>query len=347
MSSVGQAVGGVVGVVVGAIYGGPVGALYGFQIGAGVGGYVDPAQTTVQGQKIGELAVQTSREGVPRPVVFGASRPIGGNIIATTEPNIVVKREESGGKGGGGSTTVENEEVYRTYAIRVCEGPITGYKRIWRNGKLVYDAKATSQTGIDNNNQFLSLATLYLGAYDQMPDSTLQAVFGVDNVVAHRGTAYMVIDNENLTQLGGAIPQYMFEVERCEGFFITSQPYAVEFRDAIDVAATINNAGLLSPPREPMDISGSINSIDLVVAVLYSQYDMQPEPMDISGSVNSIDLVVTVIYSQYDMQPEPMDISGSVNSIDLVVTVGYINYDMQPEPMDISASINTISLVTV
>ena len=36
------------------------------------------------------------------------------------------------------------------------------------------------------------------------------------------------MDNELLNDTGGAVPQWVFEVERCEGFILTSHPYAVE-----------------------------------------------------------------------------------------------------------------------
>lgn len=202
--------GGAVGATFGAILGGPWGALQGFMIGSSLGSALDPPEQP--GQKVGELVAQTVREGDPRPIVYGTSRPIGGNIIAATKPTIVKKRH---GKGGGGSTS---EEVFRTYAIRVCEGPDIAYRRIWRNGALVYDTSGTSPDATvtsRNNTRFLRNVTLYDGSFSQMPDPVLQATFGVDAVPPHRGTAYMVMDNENLTQLAGAIPQWSFEVTNC------------------------------------------------------------------------------------------------------------------------------------
>lgn len=212
-----QVVTGIVGGTIGFLIGGPTGALYGAQLGLSAGGYLFAPDQTIKGPTVGELSAQTSKEGVPRPIIFGTARPIGGNIIATTEAEVRIHRErQKSGKGGGSKTTVESEEVFRTYAIRICEGPVGGIRRVWRNGKLVYFADSEDPVQIENNAFFLELATFYLGDYDQMPDPALEAAFGVENVVAHRGTCYMVINDENLTQLGGAIPQYAFEVTSCE-----------------------------------------------------------------------------------------------------------------------------------
>ncbi|WP_444909334.1 hypothetical protein [Microbulbifer sp. TRSA005] len=189
--------------------------------------------TTIQGRKFDKIQLQTSKAGVPRQIIFGRVKPVIGNIIATTPPKIVKKKQKQKSGKGGGKTEVVNEEVYRTYAIRICEGPITGICKVWRNNELVYDRDSADPTQIDNNQAFLQLAEFFLGGFKQMPSAVLQAAFGISNVPAHRGTCYLVIDNENLTSTGGAIPQYAFEVERSEGFTLTSKPYPLESVDAL------------------------------------------------------------------------------------------------------------------
>ncbi|MCO1336983.1 hypothetical protein MO867_21905 [Microbulbifer sp. OS29] len=189
--------------------------------------------TTIQGRTFDDIQIQTSKAGVPRQIIFGRVLPVVGNIIATTEPKIVKKKEKQKSGKGGGSTTVVNEEIYRTYAIRICEGPITGIRRVWRNNELVYHRDSSDATQLINNRAFLQLAEFFLGDWEQMPSAVMQAAFGIDNVPAHRGTCYLVIDNENLTSTGGAIPQYAFEVERQEGRVVTSRPYALEAVDAL------------------------------------------------------------------------------------------------------------------
>lgn len=191
-----------------------------------------PGDPKMAPQTLGELSSQTAKEGDPRPIVYGIGRPIGGNMMYMSQP---IKRMvktyvgKAGGKGGGKKKKQyqDVEHVYRYYAIRVCEGPITGYRRIWRNGALVYDGRKGSAWGAKNNHLFFKTYRLYTGSWNQMPDSVLQARQGMD-IPAYRGTAYLVANNEDLTDFGGAIPQWQFEVVRSEGYYLTSRPYALE-----------------------------------------------------------------------------------------------------------------------
>lgn len=195
----------VVGAIVGAYFGNPQ---LGWAIGSAIGNAVDPQ--VIKGPSIGELAQQTSSEGGPRPWVFGLSPPIAGNVIATGEPRIV-KRKKSSGKGG---PKVETESVYRTYAVGVSE-TVGGFVRVWRNSQLVYDVSADSQVSAEDNLLFLEHARFFLGTFDQEPSPDLEALFGVGTTPAHRGTAYMVMADEDLTDFRGAIPQWTFQVQRC------------------------------------------------------------------------------------------------------------------------------------
>jgi hypothetical protein len=208
-----------IGTVVGAYFGAPQ---LGFMIGSMIGNAVDPQ--IIKGPSIGDVATQTSQEGVPRPIVFGLSPPIAGNIIVAGPPRKVI-RKKSQGKGG---PKVKTEHVYRTYAIGICEGPITEVVRVWRNSELVWDAKEDEEINYHsfndegfagyfirratNNAVFTDNVQFFEGTYDQEPPPELEEIFGVGNVPAHRGTAYMLVVNEDLTDLRGAIPQYMFQV---------------------------------------------------------------------------------------------------------------------------------------
>ena len=192
-----------------------------------------PKPPKLAAQTLGELSQQTAKEGEPRPIVYGIGRPIGGNVIYMSQPirkMVKTYAGEAGGKGGGGKKKKQYqdvEHVYRYYAIRVCEGPITGYRRIWRNGALVYDGRKGSDWGAKNNHLFFETYRLYTGSWTQMPDSVLQSQQEMD-IPAYRGTAYLVANNEDLTDFGGAIPQWQFEVARSEGYYLTSRPYALE-----------------------------------------------------------------------------------------------------------------------
>lgn len=238
--------GAIVGGAVGFVVGGPVGLAVGIAAGL-AGGLLLGGQSgqKIPTQRIGELAKQTAKEGEPRPIVWGRVRPIAGNIMHCSKPRIVrqeVKGQSSGGKGGKKKAPKQYEErVFRTYAIRICEGPITAVVRVWRNNKLVYDARG-NDWGAKNNGVFMRRARFYLGGWSQMPDPTLESIWGAGEVPGYRGTCYMVVGEEDLTDQGGAVPQYIFEVERAEGTYLTSKPYRVL---TIDHLASTPNANEL------------------------------------------------------------------------------------------------------
>lgn len=293
----------------------------------GIAGYLDrkmnpDADPTVQ--RLGDISQQTAKEGDPRTIVWGRVRPIGGNIIHCQTPvkRWVVTSTSSGGKGGGKKKKQEQktEHVYRTYAIGVCEGPITAFSRIWRNNKLVYDGRGTAW-GARNNGVFLSSFRLYLGGWAQMPDPTLQSIWGAGNVPAYRGTAYMVSIDEDLTDQGGMVPQWQFEVERAEGIYYTSKPYAIESVENLQ----LNEAdGLVAPfdPTDELELSGvSVTSGSLRdPLIIYS--DWPEESIDLEElSVLSGDLREPLVdYS--DWPEESIDLNGlSVISGELRVTI--------------------------
>lgn len=199
----------IVGAVIGAYFGGPQGAQIGYAIGSLVGNAVDPL--VVDGPKIGDVANQTSSEGVYQPIYFGTAQGAG-NIIAQG-PNVIRKRRQSQGKGGGPITVTET--LFKTFAIRIGvswrgEEGITGVSRIWENGKLVYDIREGS-TIPQESAEFSQKFRLYLGTDTHAPDPALEAIYGVGNTPSYRGRAYIVFPLYDITQWK-AIPQYTFEV---------------------------------------------------------------------------------------------------------------------------------------
>lgn len=336
---------GAAGAVVGFFIGGPAGAAYGFAAGFGIGTLVGNMMPGVQGPRMGEVAQQTSKEGVPRPIVYGVARPIAGNLIYLAEPTF--KNFKYAGR-----------RTYRTFAIRVCEGPVNGIRRVWEDNKLVYDALAEEGSEqAENNEEFLKYATFHLGNWDQMPDPVLEAEFGVGEVPAHRGTCYMVVESKNVTSRGGAVPQYVFEVVRTEGFILTSEPYPVETVDTMDVSAAIDGGTLQTILKiydqwapEHMDVAGAINGGSLISEVIYDSYSNWPaEYMDVAGAINAGSLTQLVIYSTYNnWPPEYMDVAGAIDSGSLTQLVAYLTYEeWPPEHMDVAAAINGGSLTTV
>lgn len=305
-----------------------------------------PGKPTVQ--RIGELASQTAKEGEARPIVWGRVRPISGNVMHASEPRIVrveVKGQSSGGKGGKKKAAKQYQErVFKTYAIRICEGPITAVIRVWRNNKLVFDARG-NEWGTKNNGVFLKLAKFYLGGWDQMPDSTLESIWGAGNVPGYRGTCYMRVADEDLTDLGGAVPQYTFEVERAEGVALTSKPYPVEVFENTDAGPPgISDGAIASPNRftvlapEATDAAPStIVGGDLRATLqLYSF----TEATDASSPVISYgELRQTLILTQ--MTPEATDAASPViqSGILKATLIKYEQYP--PEATDAAAPLIT------
>lgn len=199
----------IIGAVVGGIYGGPTGAQAGWAIGAAVGGAV-AASEPKPGPSLGELPVQTSYEGSPRAIIYGTATCTG-YILAFGDP-IKTTEIETGDKG---APKTENEVVYRSYGIAICEGPIKAVLRVWENDKLVYDVRAGSMMTLESAKWLLRGGgkAFYLGDEEQVPDIFLALnVTGLDDTPGYSGTAWMRVLLEDLTDFRGAIPQYRFEV---------------------------------------------------------------------------------------------------------------------------------------
>lgn len=202
----------IAGAIIGAFYGNPYA---GYAIGAAIAGVVDPINT--KGPRIGETGAQTSQEGAPRAIVYGTCQ-VTGNVIASGP---LIKRDvkESQGKGGG---TTSTEHAYRSYAVRISEGPVGGFLRFWEDDKLVYDVRVGS-TMLAESEKWAANKVFYLGDEDQLPDPTLQMLFGTDEVPAHRGSAYFVVIEGDLTDRRGSIPQYRVEVAS-QASYVPSPP---------------------------------------------------------------------------------------------------------------------------
>lgn len=198
-----QTIGGIAGAAIGFAIGGPAGAQWGWAIGAAVGN----SFTTIKQPRIGDLANVTAGEGGARARTYGTFRPIGGQVVWSGKPREIRTRQRSG-KGG---PKVETSTVLRSYAIGICEGPITSVSRIWRNNELVYDVRPGSLIVLEST-KWLEAKNIVLGDWEQLPHPTIESESGAANAPAMRGTAYLMVTDEDLTDLRGAIPAYQFEV---------------------------------------------------------------------------------------------------------------------------------------
>ena len=294
---------------------------------------------------LGELSQQTAKEGEPRPIPFGICRPIGTNVMYQSQPiRRMVKTYvgKAGGKGGSKKKKQyqDVEHVYRYYAMRVCEGPITGFRRIWRNGTLVYDARKGSAWGAKNNHLFFKTYRLYTGAWNQMPDPAMQSMLKETDIPAFRGTAYLMAVNEDLTDFGGAIPQWQFEVVRSEGYYLTSRPYALEDEPGSGAFAVSVKE---SPSTDITEQSG-VTGVTILGGQSSGTWKQTPEPeqMNATGWVDGITMTRTTRYSSMDAGVEEMNATGWVDSITMTRTTRYSDYIVEPQEMNATGWVNEI-----
>ena len=213
MSSGGQILGGIGGAIIGGLLGGPTGALYGAQIGITAGGIIDPPKGPNQtGPRLDDLSMQGASYGSAIPRVYGTVAMAGTVVwLENNELKEVSKKTTQGGKGGP-STTTTTYSYYATFALAICQGPITGVRRIWAGANLIYDAGSNDIETVIASNSTAEGFRLHLGAADQQPDERMQATLGVD-CPAHRGIAYIVFDDFALADYNNNLAATQFKVE--------------------------------------------------------------------------------------------------------------------------------------
>lgn len=203
------------------------GAALGNALGSTAGSLIDQSlfgtTATREGPRLSDLSVQGSTEGAAIPRVFGRVRLAGQLIWSTQFKETATTSSNGGGKGmGGGNQTETTTYSYAvSFAVALCEGPITRIGRIWADGNLLDLSQISFR--------------VHEGTETQLPDSTIEAVEGAGAVSAYRGVAYVVFDDLALSAFGNRIPQLTFEVFRALGDIeqnigaVTIIPGATEF----------------------------------------------------------------------------------------------------------------------
>lgn len=262
LGAAGAAIGGGIG---GAILGVSAATIGGF-IGSTIGSVVDswiisslaPTQR-MSGARLDNLRITSATEGAVIPRIYGRMR-IGGNIVwATDFREETSTTTQGGGKGGGGGGKVKTTEYfyYASFAVALCEGPITGIGRIWADGKLLDTAGITWRW--------------YPGDESQTADPFISAKMGTANTPAYRGTSYVVFEDLPLGNYGNRIPQLSFEVFRpladpdtAEGLTqaVTMIPASGEFAYATQ---GIRKGG--SGSQTPENLNALTDTADMVVAL--------------------------------------------------------------------------------
>ena len=196
----------VAGAAIGFALGGPAGAQWGWMAGTLAGAVLFPPHA--EGPHMGDLKVQGSTYGQPIPVPYGMSR-MSGNVIWAADPV-----EHSNTQSAKGGPTVTTYSYTESFAVGICEGPIVGVRRIWASGKLIYDMTpgATSDNVVASALIAAPGLKIYLGDETQVADPTMESYLGVGNAPAHRGMAYAVFTDHDLTPYGNNLPMLSFEV---------------------------------------------------------------------------------------------------------------------------------------
>ena len=181
--------------------------------------------TTNRADMISDFMINTASYGEVVPEVLGTTR-LSGNIIYyddfTPHEHKTTTRT---GKGGGSKHT----EITYTYtvacAIGLCEGPIQGIGKVWRD-KEIYDYP----------NEKIEL-TAYKGVYGQAPWPYVISKHP-EKALPYSGLAYMA----GVVDLGerGSLPQYNFEIkgkllETGDGVDVNPADYIVHVLKSIGI----------------------------------------------------------------------------------------------------------------
>lgn len=183
--------------VVGTAVAGPFGGL----VGGLIGSYLDQAFIfpaifgRPSGPRLEDLHVQTAAEGSNGRLVLGPRNRTAGTLIWASD---FIEHENSDKKG----PTLYTYSVHA--AIAIGEGEIRRVRRIWADSKVIYDRG--EQDGRVGDIR------VYTGTLTQTVDPLIEAS-DPGNTPAYRGTAYVVIENLDVTDWGNRIPNFSFEVE--------------------------------------------------------------------------------------------------------------------------------------
>ena len=184
----------------------------GWTVGMVAGQLLFPGSMPDQvGPRVGDLRAQQSQYGAAIPILYGTTR-VAGNVLWSTPLIETVTTQSVGGKGGPS----QNQTTYSyrvSMAILLGRGPLLSVRRIWANGRLIYDVSASaSLSTVSASARLAEGIEFYPGSETQQPDPTMEAYLGVGNVPAYRGQAYLVFSDLQLADYGNVRPNITVEV---------------------------------------------------------------------------------------------------------------------------------------
>lgn len=180
---------------IGSAIGGPAASI----AGAFAGSAIDRSllgSSRNRGARLDQLAVQGSGYGGTIPRIYGRMR-VAGNIIWATP--VRETRLQTGGKAGTGGSGYSV-----SLAIALSATPIINVGRVWADGKQVRSASGEFAVPV--------VMRVYTGSEAQDPDPLIEAAEGAGSAPAYRGMAYLVLEDLQLGEFAGRVPQFSFEV---------------------------------------------------------------------------------------------------------------------------------------
>lgn len=189
--------------------------------------------TVIKGNRLTDFANTTATVGTTIP--WGAGRFVApGNAVWAALPPKEQRKLVRQGKGGVKQETFTYTMSYAIGFTKV----IYGYWWIKRNGKMVYTNDPNAP--IEDQQyaaKWLEKATLYNGGEDQLPDPTIESYEGMGQAPAHKDISSIVLEDDDVTNEGGAIPSY----EACviatpPEAYLTSLPYPQMLQDGAEFA---------------------------------------------------------------------------------------------------------------
>lgn len=193
--------------IIGFLVAGPAGFSFGYTLGALVGSILFPPDP-IKGPRLEDLEVQVSGYGVAIPRCWGWVR-LAGNMIWATDIIEHKRTHTEGGLFGLGGTTYVDYSYTGNFSIALCEGPIALVKRIWADGKIIWEMDLS--TGVVTSN-YKDYITVVLGSESELPSAMMEQYDGVGNVPGYRGIARVDFEGLPLKNFGNRIPNFNFEI---------------------------------------------------------------------------------------------------------------------------------------
>lgn len=299
--------------------------------------------STIKGTRITEFSQTSATVGDPQPWGYGTATYDGQVIFAALPPKEHVKKKRQG-KGG---VKQETYTYTMSYAIAFCQGPVYAIRWIKRNGKVVYSTDPNAPTEDKLYAlKWMRKVKFHLGTESQLPDSVIEAVKGTGRVSAHRGVVYISVQDDDVTDGGGAVPSY----EACitsnpPDVYLSSKPYPNDMApEGVALGVALGVADLRPLLFEEHYMESVQHTVDLGVGDLRSPvvpYNNPAESVNIAATLGDARLYNPV--RAYSVPPE--GINQTVTIPDGWLRIALVPYDRYPpESVNIGATLGAGTL---